>query len=275
MKTGLNRWCLPGELSLRECFVIAGQAGFDGLEINMEEEETKNLNLHLDSPRSEVQQIGELAFEAGLEIPALATGLFWKYSLTAEDQSVRERAADIVRHMIDAAAELGADTVLVVPGQVTEEVSYEEAYERAREGLFDLRGYAEKRQVTIGIENVWNKFLLSPLEMKKIIDEIDSPRVGAYFDVGNVLAFSYPKHWIDILNSRISKVHVKDFHTEVGNIQGFTSLLAGDVNWPQVIKKLREVGYDDYLTAELSPYQHCPEQLVRETKGALDQIIEL
>jgi hexulose-6-phosphate isomerase len=127
--------------------------------------------------------------------------------------------------------------------------------------------------VAIGIENVWNKFLLSPLEMARYIDELNSDFAKAYFDVGNVLQFGYPEQWIRILGKRINKVHVKDFSTKVGNITGFVPLLAGDVNWPAVVEALEEIGYDDVITAELSPYTIGPKQLPIDTARHMDVIL--
>ena len=111
--------------------------------------------------------------------------------------------------------------------------------------------------------------------MKRFIEEIDSTYVGVYFDVGNVLDFSYPEYWIEILAEKIVKVHVKDYKTDVGNINGFTHLLQGDVNWKKVIKALRNSGYDDYLTAELSQYNDFPDKLAEDTENALSGIIDM
>ncbi len=137
----------------------------------------------------------------------------------------------------------------------------------------ELSKIAEQYQVNIGIENVWNKFLLSPLEMRDFIDKIGSKYLGSFFDVGNILAFGYPEHWIRILGKRIKKVHIKDFRKDIGNVTGFTSLLEGDVNWPAVMQALKEIGYNDFIIAELSPYKFYPEQLVENTSKAMDKIM--
>ncbi|RLG80235.1 MAG: sugar phosphate isomerase/epimerase, partial [Thermoprotei archaeon] len=133
---------------------------------------------------------------------------------------------------------------------------------------------AEEEDVFICVENVENNFLLSPLEMRRFIDEIGSERVGAYLDVGNVLALyqAFPQHWIRILGKRIKKVHLKDYNDRIKSI---TYLLQGDVNWPEMIKSLREVGYDDYLTAELPPYRLFPEKFFRELAETIRMIINL
>jgi hexulose-6-phosphate isomerase len=168
---------------------------------------------------------------------------------------------------------LGVDTILVVPGLVTPEVGYVEAYERAAEALNELKDDAKKYGVCIGVENVWNKMLVSPLEMAKFIDDINSEYVQAYFDIGNVLLFSYPEHWIRALGSRIRKVHVKDFRTNCGNFDGFVDLLCGDVNFPAVTKALDEVGYDGYVIAEIGAYKTYTDQLIWNTSASLGRIL--
>ena len=153
------------------------------------------------------------------------------------------------------------DTVLVVPGGVTPDVRYDVAYDRAGQFVADGLATARETGVAMGIENVWNKFLLSPLEMRAFVDQFNDPaHVGVYFDAGNILAYGYPQHWIRILGrERIKKVHVKDFDTNVGGYAGFRNLLQGNVPWAEVRAALEEIGYDDYVTAEVSGYNVHPE----------------
>ena len=156
---------------------------------------------------------------------------------------------------------LGADAYLYVPGAVevfflseAEVIPYDVCYQRASEAISQLVPTAEKLGVTIAVENVWNKFLLSPLEMRDFIDNFDSIQVGAYFDVGNVLLTGYPEQWIRILGSRIKRVHIKDFKRSIGTADGFVDLLEGDVDFVAVKKALAEINYDSYVTAEMIPY---------------------
>ncbi len=125
--------------------------------------------------------------------------------------------------------------------------------DRVREAMQELVPVAEKNKVAIGIENVWNKLFLSPVELRDFIDSFGSEYLGSFFDVGNVLLTGFPEQWIRILGKRIKKVHVKDYRKSVGTIDGFVDLLEGSVNWPEVMKALREVGYNDYLIAEMIP----------------------
>lgn len=288
MKKGINAWCFPGNYTIEKCMEISAAAGFDGIEINMTEEMTEkssgqtiteqlsfteNTALTLTFGEREIQDIKRCAKKYGLDIPSISTSLLWRYPLTGNEEKVREKAIEIVRRMIDAAQVLGADTVLVVPGLVDTRVSYKTAMERSIEALKELSKYAEEKKVYIGIENVWNKFLLSPIEMRQFIEKINSPFAGAYFDVGNVLNFSYPEYWIEILSDTIRKIHVKDFNTSVGNISGFTNLLAGDVDWVRVMEYLKKINYENYLIAELAPYKIFPEKLAQDTSTSLDKII--
>jgi hexulose-6-phosphate isomerase len=156
---------------------------------------------------------------------------------------------------------LGTDAYLFVPGAVdvfflpdAEVVPYDVCYQRASEALRQILPAAEETGVAICIENVWNRFLLSPLEMRDFIDSFGSAMVGAYFDVGNVLLTGYPEHWIRILGERIKRVHVKDFKRSAGTAEGFVNLLEGDVNFETVKEALADVGYDGYVTAELLPF---------------------
>ncbi|KZE54651.1 xylulose 5-phosphate 3-epimerase [Brevibacillus parabrevis] len=268
---GINAWCFPKESRVEHIFQQAKEYGYKGVELNLDEGDAP---LHLEMTEGELTKLAQLARDHGLELPSVSTALLWKYPLTHNDAEVREKGIQVVEKMIEAASVFEARTVLVVPGLVTPEVSYDTAYERAREALVRLAKTAEAKQVHIGIENVWNKFLLSPLEMARLIDEVNSPWVGAYFDVGNVLQFGFPEQWIRILGKRIRAIHVKDFKTTTGNITGFVPLLAGDIPWARVAEALREIGYSGYIIPEISPYAYKPEQLVASTSEALDAIFK-
>lgn len=269
MKKGISIWAFT-ESSLEKCFQMAREEGYEGVEVALAEDG----ELRLDSTDEEVLRIGEQAATAGIALYSVASGLYWKYSLTANDPAERQKAADICRRQLEVARLLGCDTILVVPGLVDETVPYDAAYERAFAAIKELACYAEEMGVTIGIENVWNRFLLSPLEMRDFIDKVDSPRVGAYFDVGNVMHDGYPEQWIHILGSRIAKVHLKDYKTAVGTLDGFVDLLNGDVNYSAVLKALRENSYDGWLTAEVFPYRYSPEMLLHSSSAVMDRLME-
>jgi hexulose-6-phosphate isomerase len=155
-------------------------------------------------------------------------------------------------------------------------VDYDTVHKRASDAVGSLIAQASAARIAIGIENVWNKFLVDPFAMRAFIDQFGSEWVGAYFDVGNSMLVGYPEQWIRILGRRIKRVHLKDFRRAVGTADGFVDLLAGDVNWPAVMAALREVGYSGPLTAEMIPaYTHCPEVIVENTSRAMDAILKL
>lgn len=266
MKSGIFLGCFPKDLAIEECFTLAQEAGFDGVEVRVDE-------ALLENP-ARVREIRALA-ERGLPIHAVMAAAGWRPSITANDPDERGRAIHLLRETIHVAAELGASAVLVVPGAVTEQVRYDDAWDRAKAALESLAPSGDAVGVTLCVENVWNKFLLSPLEMRRFVDEIDHPRVKVYFDVGNVLVTGYPEQWIEILGERIERVHVKDFRTQVGNITGFVQLLEGDVNWPAVVAALRHVGYDGYLTAEVAPYRHLASKGIVDLASSIKAIAEL
>lgn len=277
MKKGINIWSFSGDKKISECITIAKKADFDGIELSLNE----SGELGLQSTEKEVREIQAQLADADLEIAGLATGLYWDYPMTSENPALREKAVDVCKKQLELAAQFGVDTILVIPGAVgvdfipgSEVVDYERAYERALESISKLVPFAESAGVSIGIENVWNKFLLSPLELRSFIDEIGSSYVGSYFDVGNALQNGYPEQWVRILGNRIKKVHFKDYRRQAGGLHGFVDLLAGDVNYPAVMDALNAIGYDNYVTAEMiPPYTHYSDQIIYNTSNAMDAIL--
>ncbi|QHT62432.1 sugar phosphate isomerase/epimerase [Paenibacillus lycopersici] len=273
MLKGINQWCFPDGTDLDTLFTHSAKAGYDAVELNLYE--PGGVGLTLDTTAAEAERIKRKAESHGIQLRSLSTGLMWANSLSAEDGEARARGRSIVEKQIQLAGAMGIDTVLVVPAFVKKDGDngYDVAYTRSQEELAKLVPIAEAHRVHIGIENVWNKFLLSPLEMARYIDELGSSYAGAYFDVGNVLNFGFPEQWIRILGPRIRKVHVKDFKPSVGNGSGFVPLLAGDVDWAAVRGALIDIGYADTLTAEISPYAANPYQAAYDTARHLDIIL--
>lgn len=276
MKKGINIWSFKNGMAVVECIAMAKDAGFDGIELSLNEKG----EVSLESTEKDILGIKKIAQDVGIEISSLASGLYWSYPATSSDPKIRQKSKDIVKKQVDTAALLGADGILVVPGAVAgfapdgEVVQYDVAYDRALEAFTELKNDAESKKVNIGLENVWNKFLLSPIEMRDFIDKIDSSYVGAYLDVGNVINTGYPEQWIRILGKRIKKVHFKDFRRNVGTLEGFVDLLAGDVNFPAVMEAFNEVGYDDYVTAEMIPnYAHYTNQIIYNTSKSMNKIL--
>lgn len=277
MKMSINQWSFPANLTIREQMEMAKKNGYEGYEpaIGTEGE------LSLQSTDQEVMAIAEQAKEIGIELASLASGLTWGCSPTANCEKTRAEARAQLKRQLECAKLLGVDGILHVPGTVGygfwggEPVEYDACWDRAMENLHAVKGYAEELGVKIGIENVWNNFLMSPLEMRTFIDAVDSPFVGAYLDVGNVIKYGQPETWVRLLGKRIVKVHMKDYRRSVGTLDGFVDLLAGDVNFPAVIAELKNVGYDGFLTAEMNMGggDCCPGDVVYRTARALEKIL--
>jgi L-ribulose-5-phosphate 3-epimerase len=266
---------LQSEADFARCFDTAVQVGFEAVQLFV----SPKGFFSLESPEQVTAQIAHRARACGVELTSLEIEPF-SYLLTDDDAEVRAAGLKTVRRAMEVAAAIGAPGVLLIPGYVglpwdpkTKPVRYDLAYERTRAALAELAPDAERLGVPILVENIWNKFLLSPLEMRALIDELGSPRVGVLLDTGNVLAFGYPEQWIRILGPRIKEVHLKDFRESVGGIGGFVGLLEGDVNWPEVIAALEEIGYNGFLTAEVFPYHHHPDAVLRHTSQSMDRIL--
>ena len=244
LKKALVFGMIRDKVSLADKFKIAREAGFDGIE----------LNSPTDFPLSDILQAKK---SAGLELPSVINKDHWSKPLSDPDQQIRQQCIDSVIKSMHEVKELGGDTVLVVPGVVNEKVSYEQAYITSQSAIRELIPYAEKTGVQIALENVWNNFILSPVEAKRFIDEINHPLVGWYFDIGNVLRYGWPEHWIHTLKSRIMRLHIKEFSRENMNSKGLregfkVELLEGDNNWPVVTKAVRDIGHTGgWLTAEV------------------------
>ena len=276
MKKGINIWSFK-EGSIQECIQLAARAGFEGIELSLNE----SGELGLDATDKEVLAIKAQLDDAGIEIAGLATGLYWDYSMTSTDEAKRRKAIDICKKQLELASAFGVDAILVIPGAVgvdfipgSEVVPYDVAYDRASKAIAELAPFAASAGVAIAIENVWNKMFLSPLELRRFIDDQGSSYVGSYFDVGNVVHSGYPEQWIRILGHRIKKVHFKDYRRQAGGLHGFVDLLAGDVDYPAVVAALKEIGYNGYVTAEMiPPYNHHSEQIIFNTSAAMDAIL--
>lgn len=276
MRKGINYWSFAPGTTVSDAISLAKDAGFRGLEFCL----AGAGEVSVESSETDLLGVRRRAEDAGIALPSLASWLVWENNLVSDDPATRRRAQDIIRTQIDAAHTLGAETVLVVPGYVgvdfisnSTPVDYAAAYDRAQVSISTLADHASGSGVDVGVENVWNKFLLSPLEMRRFIDEIDHPLVGVYFDIGNALLNGYPEQWIRILGRRILKVHVKDYRRSPGGFDSFVDLLAGDVDFPAVAAALSDIEYSSYCTAEMMPtYRHHPEQMTYNASAAMDRI---
>src|SRR5947199_1091083 len=230
---------LPTSTSVLERFQLAREAGFEEIECPTTPDPTK------------AEEILDASRKSGLRIHSVMNQEHWRSPLSSADPAVVEKSLEGMRISLRNAKLWSADTVLLVPAVVNPETTYAQAWERSQRQIRKLIPLAEEAGVIIGIEEVWNKFLLSPLEFARYVDEFQSPWIRAYFDVGNVVVSGYPQDWIRTLGKRIVKLHIKDFKFDKRECARWTPLREGEINWPEVYKALAAIGYSGSATVEL------------------------
>jgi len=241
MKKAVYVSMLPKELSYRDRFQLALDVGFEGIEVGTI------------TDAAVAAEVKDASAKTGLEIHSVMNSAHWKFPLSSADPEVVARSVAGMEASLRNAELWGADSVLLVPAVLDPETSYQDAWTRSQAVIKErILPLAQELKVVVGIEEVWNKFLLSPLEMARYVDELDSPFVRAYLDVGNMLFYGYPQDWARTLGPRISRVHIKDFKLDrrKGTFE-WTNIGEGDVDWPEVRKALGEVGYDGWVTTEI------------------------
>ena len=229
--------------SLLEKFQMLKELGYDGVEGSSPN--------NLDS-----KEVLNARDKSGLTIHGLVCADHWQKPLSHPDPKVRGECLESLKTALRDAKTYGATSVLLVPAVVSKEVSYKDAYERSQAEIKKALPLAEELGIKILFENVWNNFLLSPVEMARYIDEFESPQVGAYFDVGNVVRFGWPEHWIEALGERIVKLDIKEYSRELQNTKGpragfGVEIGEGDCDWPTVMRALEKINYQGWATAEV------------------------
>jgi L-ribulose-5-phosphate 3-epimerase len=254
---------LPRQLSYADRFAMARDAGFEAIEMQTI---TKD---------DEAAEIKEASKKTGLRIHSVMNSDHWRLPISSSDPEVVAGSVKGMETSMKNAALWGADAVLLVPAVVDAKTSYEDAWTRSqrviRERLLPL---ARDLKVIIAVEEVWNKFLLSPIEFAKYVDEFNSPWVKAYFDVGNVVFYAFPQDWIRTLGSRIVKVHLKDFKLDRQNGR-FTwpNIGEGDIDWPEVRRAFADIKYSGYMTTELSRGEGDPAAYLKDVSARVDRFL--
>lgn len=233
---------LPKDRAYADRFALARRAGFDAIEMQTIEEE------------AEETEILEAARAAGVRIHSVMNSDHWRFPLSSADPAVVDRSVRGMETSLRNAARWGADAVLLVPAVVDAKTSYGDAWTRSQRVIRErLLPKARDMKIVIAVEEVWNKFLLSPLEFARYVDEFESPFVRAYFDVGNIVFYGFPHDWIRTLGGRIVKVHFKDFHLDRSKgVFAWRNIGDGDIDWAEVRRALSDIGYGGYVTTEVA-----------------------
>ncbi len=261
IKKSLKFGMIKEDLSILEKFQLVKDLGFDGVELGS----PHNLN---------DKEVLNARDKTGLEIPGLVNSVHWKLPLSHPDPTIRQQCVDATIEALHRCKLYGGTTVLLVPAIVNAATNYQDAYERSQAEIKKMLPEAEKTGIKIAIENVWNNFLLSPMEAARYVDEFDSDRIGWYFDVGNIIRYGWPEHWIRILGPRIFKIDIKEYsrkkEKDEGVWEGFKVKLGdGDCNWPAVNKALQEINYSGWGSAEVPGGDR---QRLKEISERMDQI---
>jgi hexulose-6-phosphate isomerase len=259
LRKGVCIGVLPEGMTVLEKFEMAKSAGFEGVEPN-------TLNT-----ADEVKQVREAAEKAGVKITSIMNSDHWKYPLSDSDPEVVKKCVEGLQTSMHNAHELDAGAVLLVPGVVTPEVRYADVYRRSQDQIRKLLPLAKDLRVIIAIEEVGNRFLLSPLEMARYVDGFKSPWVRSYFDIGNVVSYAYPQDWIRTLGERVCRVHIKRFEpgTDHPRFDPNDRRTQG-IDWPEVRRAFGEIGYNGWITAEV---KSGDENSIKEVSARMDRIL--
>jgi hexulose-6-phosphate isomerase len=282
MKKSINLWALPypHKMTLRECFELCKDAGFDAVEVNYALEG----DLSPQASDEQIKALGALARQIGLEISGVCSFLFWPYAFTHADPQRRAKGVELAGKMIRAARLLGTENLLIVPGSVyapwvpdEPPVPHDVALERATTAVRKLIPEAAKHKVYLNVENIFaNGFLHSPQEMNAFVDGFASEWVKVHFDTGNIMQYHFPEHWIPQLGRRIQNIHLKEYSKKLHefNLNAFRLLLDGTTDWPAVMEALAATDYRGYLTFEyFNPFPHFHEAIVYHTSDSLDRLL--
>ena len=266
---------LSNNESIDSALIQTQSNGFEALELSVSNEGVINTNLS----ESECSAIRQKINDSGVFVDSIATGMSWGISPTSDDAEVRKNSIKLHQDAIRVASYLDCKALLFVPGVVKSPISpeivrYDRALDRLREAINQMLPIAEELDVDLCMENVWNGFFYSPIELRDFVDSFESDKLGVYLDIGNLIGYQqYPPHWIELLNSRIKRVQIKDFQENfdwTGSFS-FCDLGAGDVPWKETVSALKSIQYKSTIIAEMLPWD---ETILSRTSVAMDQIFD-
>jgi len=282
MYKALNYWVFGGfgpNKTPYEFIDFAKAQGLDGVEITLDD------CIPVTIDEAECRKVAAYAKEKGVGLRTMASGHYGAESLGADDESERARAVEFTKKYLQIAAWLGAETILVVPGLTSvawdpsrPKVAYGRCWEQSTKSVRELLPLAEKLGVNIALENVWMRFLLSPMEWKLFLDQFDSDRVGMYLDVGNCLIYLPAEDYVELLGKHVKAIHIKNWKSEDcgGGLHGFgDSLNVGDVDFKKVFAALEKIGYTGTFTAEMIPFSRLPDLVLPDQALAEKTAAEL
>ncbi len=263
MKVGISCIITPSEWSFAEMLKKCPELGYEAVELVISDAG----ELTLDTDSSRLARMAAEAQAASVELASVAL-LAGSVNIMSNDAAIRSATMVAIERGLHVTQALGVDTMLITPGTLGPDCHYDEAYFNALTSLRALAPAVEEIGVNLALEYVWNWFLVSPLEYRRFLDDVDCPLIGFYFDSGNMVIQSYPEQWVNILGRHIKKVHLKDFRR---SDHSWPPLTEGDVDFPAVMAELRNIGYDDALLSEVdagtAPFE--------DTAVAIRRIIEM
>lgn len=273
-RKSISSTIFPDSLPVEQYFAAARDAGFEGVEIPLGQ------TIAIDTPADRLARIADAAAKAKSSIVSLwMSQPLSRNPLNSPDAARRAQGVEVLKRGIDICRALNCDAMLLVPGRLGSggrlDVGYEDTWKRVTESLSAAVPYATERKVCITPENVWNKFLVSPLEMRTFVDQFHSPYLQSHFDVGNIMQYGYPQDWVATLGPRIHRVHLKDYKLSARAEQGrFVPLLEGDVDWKAVMSAFMKSGYQGWMSPEYEFEKDDPQQ-IRRISAAVDKILAM
>ncbi|HYF50117.1 MAG TPA: sugar phosphate isomerase/epimerase family protein [Planctomycetota bacterium] len=243
MKPGITQLCLARK-DFEADINQAKSCGYEAIELFFNDTGVPSTN----ASTAEIQGFRKACDKVGLEICSIVVFKEDQGSLLSAKAGEREKRMGVIRRGLEIAEILGVDGMLLHPGHLESTDSYERAWNDSRDALKKLAPEAEKRKCAIAIENVWNKFILSPREARQFVDEVGSPWVGFYLDNANLLHYGFSEMWVRELGKRIKKVHLKDYKRKGAE---WPQLMDGDCNWKEFMKELRAIGFNGALVSEV------------------------